>query len=105
MHVGSPSEPLNISVDTRSFSQLTISWNSPLDIGYPYLSHYELGFNNVTYCLNNSTNSYIFTEPFQSLSHNLTLSVVSVFGGHEFKSSQHVIRVNIFSKWIILVFL
>ena len=105
MPIGSPSEPLNISVDTRNFSRLTISWNSPLDNGYPYLSHYELGFDNVSYCLNNSTSSYIFTGPFQSLSHNLTLSAVSVFSGHELKSSQHIIRVKVFSKWIMLAFL
>ena len=61
MHTGSPSEPLNISLDTSDSSWLTISWNPPLDKGNPYLSHYELGFDDISFSLNNTTHSHIFT--------------------------------------------
>ena len=104
MHIGSPSKPLNVSVDTKDSSWLIISWNPPLDNGNPHLSHYELGFDDVTFSLNNVTHSHTFTGLSQSSSHNLTLTAISVFDGYELKSSQSSIRVKFFSKWVILRF-
>ena len=102
-YIGSPSEPLNVSVNVKKFGLLTINWIPPLDCGNPYLEYYELGFDNVASCLSSSTTSHTFTGPFQSSSHILTLSAVSVFNGQELKSAKYIIRVKVFSKWIIFL--
>jgi hypothetical protein len=90
-------------VDSSDSSWLTISWDSPLDNGNPYLSYYELGFDDITfYSEDSEAHSLTFTGLSQSSSHNLTLAAISVFNGHKLKSSQYIIRVKILSKWMIL---
>lgn len=88
-------------MDTEDPSLLLLTWDSRLDSGTPYLSHYELGFGDVAFNVDKETHSYTFTGLSQSSSHNLTLTAVTLVDGIALNSSQSSIRVKVFGKFIL----
>lgn len=76
-----PGAPTNLSVGTISISTADLSWDPPIFLGYPPLSHYSVNIQpsvpNMKYTTN--TTHIMLAELFPNTTYNVSVVGVSTF--------------------------